>query len=183
MDKPTYIIIFSLTVIILLFFFLKLFRVSRPRLKIILLLSFLFFWIFLIVSGEIIYNFTSNGICSKYLGCITGFLGYDAFEHFFFGAIVALAIIWLGGRFPKYYILHSERWKKVLIVIAITAFICILWEILECVHDVLRVNILHEPLYNISLQINLLNQPTNFDTMGDLSFGLTGSIIGFLLLF
>jgi hypothetical protein len=112
---------------------------------------------------------------------VTGFAGYDAFEHLFFGVALVILIVWLCEHFPKYCITHPERWKTALIVVAVVVFISVLWEILECTHDALRMNVLHESLRNFSLNINLLDQPTNIDTMGDLSFGLVGAIVGFFL--
>ena len=182
MDIPTYIIFFSFLASVLTFSILKLFKVPKMKLGFILSLFFLGVWVFITACGEFIYNWAGNGDCSRYLGCVTGFMGYDAFEHFFFGLMFALVIIWSCERFSKQSVLYSEFWKRALIVIALVVLSGVLWEIIECTHDAIRVNIFHESLHNISLHINLLDQPTNIDTMGDLSSGLSGSIVGILLL-
>ncbi len=182
MDIPTYIIFSSFIISIIFILCLKFFRVIGERLIKFLFVYFSVLWIFITLFGEFTYTWAGNAICSKYLGCVVGFLGYDAFEHFFFGVALALGIIWLCKHFPKYSILHPVQWKKVLIVVAIVVLAGVIWEILECSYDALRVDIFHEPIYNLTLHINLLTQPTNLDTMGDLSTGFLGSIIGLFLL-
>ena len=62
-------------------------------------------------------------------------------------------------------------------LIAIVSFFSIMWELGECAHDYFRLEILHQNLLNLRLQINLLDQPSNLDTMGDLTFGLLGALI------
>jgi hypothetical protein len=113
--------------------------------------------------------------CPPYLGCTSGFFGYDAIEHFLFGITLVYSLIWIFKKFPKFSLLYSDFWKNVIIFITITALISVLWELLECAHDAFRVDILHERLRDIRLHINLLDQPTNIDTMGDLAFSLLGS--------
>ena len=119
----------------------------------------------------------SNPLCYKYLGCTAGFVGYDAIEHFLFGISAVVVLIWLFKKYSKYSMLHSERWKNIFTLVALVIFLSVLWEFVECAHDVFRANILHEVLVDWNLHINLLNQPTNIDTMGDLFFALVGSIV------
>lgn len=119
----------------------------------------------------------SNPSCYTFLGCTEGFMGYDALEHFLFGLAAVFLLIWLFQRYPKYSLLHTERWKNVLTIIALIMFVSVLWEFLECAHDAFRSEILHEALVNWKMHINLLNQPTNIDTMGDLLSALAGSIV------
>ena len=123
-------------------------------------------------------SLSSNPTCYKYLGCTDGFMGYDAVEHFLFGIAAVWILIWIFESFPKYSMLHIEYWKSVLTIIALVVLISVLWEFLECAHDAFRVDVLHQTLVNWRLHINLLNQPTNIDTMGDLLSGLVGAIVG-----
>jgi len=183
MDIPALVILFSFIVSICIVLLLRFFKVERLQALTIQLFSISTIWLCVTLLGEFVFPWAGNATCSIYLGCVEGFAGYDAFEHLFFGIAAALAIVWLSQRFPEYSILHSEAWKTALTVIATIALIAVLWEMLECAHDALRLNLLHEPLRNIRLHINLLDQPTNLDTMGDLTFSLVGSVIGFFLLY
>ena len=72
--------------------------------------------------------------------------------------------------------------KSALAIVATVALIAVLWEIGECAHDAFRLDILHEPLRNAFTHIDLLDQPTNLDTMGDLTFSIVGACIGLLSL-
>jgi hypothetical protein len=118
-----------------------------------------------------------NGACYKYIGCTDGFFGYDAIEHFFYGVTGTCILAWIFETFPRYSMLHTERWKSILAFITIVVFVSVLWEFGECAHDYFRVDILHESLVNFRLHIDSLDQPTNLDTMGDLAFGLLGAIV------
>ena len=69
-----------------------------------------------------------------------------------------------------------------MIVVALIVFVSVLWELLEFAHDTIRIDIFHQALVNWSLHINFLDQPTNADTMGDLTFGLFGSILTLLFI-
>ena len=119
----------------------------------------------------------SNPMCYKYLGCTTGFAGYDAVEHFLFGIAAVFILIWFFEKFSKYSLLFAERSKSILMIVALIMFVSGLWEFFEFSFDVVRVDILHQALINWKLHINLLSQPTNTDTMGDLFFAFTGSTI------
>lgn len=146
-----------------------------PRIAVLALVSVLA-WGFACLYGEFLGR-GANELCYKYLGCTSGFFGYDAIEHFLFGLAAIWIIVWVCGKFPKYSILHAERWKTVLILIALAALISVAWELFEFAHDIFRLDILREHLLNWRLHINLLDQPTNTDTMGDLTFSLFGSIL------
>jgi len=135
-------------------------------------------WIATVAFGEFVYTAGNAGSCSKYVGCLTGFTGFDAFEHLVFGIAATLFIIWFSERFTRYSVLPEKIWKKVLVIIALVALLSVAWEIVECIHDAVRLDILHQPLRNIRLQINLLDQPTNLDTMGDLIASFVGSLVG-----
>jgi len=86
-------------------------------------------------------------------------------------------LVWFFFFFTEYSILSNKRWKNFLIILSTIALLAVGWELLECAHDVFRLSILHEHLLNLKLHINLLDQPNNLDTMGDLFFELFGSII------
>ncbi|HUC88693.1 MAG TPA: hypothetical protein VMR49_01545 [Candidatus Paceibacterota bacterium] len=178
MDIPTYIVISSLAVFIAIIILLKLSRAPELRWLGVLSFSASAIWICLTLCGEFLYHWTKNSMCSKYLGCGEGFFGYDAFQHLFAGIAIALAIVYLCRRFPKYSILRSRLWENILIIIALVALIAVVWEFAECAHDFFRVSALHEQLvsYRLHFQFNYLDQPTNLDTMGDLAFSLCGSI-------
>ena len=118
-----------------------------------------------------------NDMCYKYLGCTSGFFGYDALEHFLFGIAAVLIIIWLFKKFPKFSMFYSEFWKNFLVIISLVMLVSVFWEFAECAHDYFRIEILHQSLVNFKLHINHLDQPTNIDTMGDLTFALIGSIV------
>ena len=51
----------------------------------------------------------------------------------------------------------------------------------ECARDAIRLDVLHEHLLNFRLHINLLEQPSNLDTMGDLTSALVGAVMGLFL--
>ena len=179
---PPLIILCSFLILIAIMILLNIFHVPKSRALKFLLLSTFIIWFCVTFFGEFLYFWAGNSTCSKYLGCVAGFAGYDAFEHLFFGILATFSIVWLCRHFPKYSILDSNKWKNFLVIIATIALVSVLWEITECAHDALRVDVLHEALRNFSLHVNYLDQPTNLDTMGDLTFSLIGSIVGFFLL-
>ena len=177
MALPEYIILFSFVISIAVVVFLNFYTLQRERHFKFLIILFSTVWAGVTFFGEFIYFWAGNATCSKYLGCVAGFFGYDAFEHFFFGILCVLIIIWFCEHFPKYSVLTKTNWKDVIIIISLVAFVAVFWEIVECAHDALRVDVLHESLRNFSLHLNLLDQPTNLDTMGDIVFSLLGSIV------
>lgn len=135
--------------------------------------------IFLIVCllGEgILQGWASNTKCYKYLGCTNGFFGYDAIEHFLFGIVTVWTWIWIFKKFPQFSLMQNKIWKNILLLIALTVFISLLWEFVECIYDIVRVEILNVPSFNFKLHISLLAQPSNLDTMGDFAFCLLGAI-------
>jgi uncharacterized membrane protein YjdF len=136
--------------------------------------------LFLIVGafGEgPIAHFASNTICNAYINCTVGFLGYDAIEHFLSGVSVTLILIWIFKKFPTYSLFTPKRWKNILILLALVISISVLWEIIECAYDIFRFDILVEPSLSVKLHLNILAQPTNLDTMGDLIFGAFGALL------
>lgn len=133
-------------------------------------------WAAVTSYGEF-FNGAPNSACYRFLGCDSGFFGYDALEHFLFGFAIVWVIVWLCDTFPNYSLLSEDYWKTALILISLVALIGIMWEIGECFRDAFLLNIMHEPMLDWRLHINYLAQPTNFDTMGDLTFGLLGALI------
>jgi hypothetical protein len=123
-----------------------------------------------------------NAACYLFLGCDEGFFGYDALEHFLFGFAAVWIIVRLCELFPRYSILPDEYWKCGLIVLSLVALVAVGWEFCEWFRDAYLLDIAHQPLLNLRLHINYLAQPSNFDTMGDLSFTLLGSFLALLFL-
>lgn len=181
MDSGTYVIFFSAVISVVVIVATRLIHLPRVRALGASLIAITSVWLFISAFGEFLFTWAGNSACSKYMGCVSGFFGYDAYEHLFFGVALVLALVWVSDRFPKYSILHGKRWKTVIEIIAMVALVAVLWEIVECMHDAFRADFLHEPLRNLSLHINLLDQPTNLDTMGDLVFSLLGAGIGLFL--
>ena len=181
MDIPTAIILSGIVASVGLFLVLKALRISRIRALGIELAAVSVIWLCITLGGEYIFAWAGNATCSTYLGCVEGFAGYDAFEHMFFGVAGALAIMWFCERYPQYSILPSRHWKAALIIVAVIALAAICWEILEYAHDTVELDIFHMQLVNWRLHVNNLDQPSNSDTVGDLTFAVLGSIIGLFL--
>ena len=120
----------------------------------------------------------ANAKCYKFLGCNAGFFGYDAVLHFVSGIVDATAIIVFFRKFPKLSLFRTNFWKNLIIIAALTALISLSWEIGEFSHDQFRINILHENL----VATNHLDQPSNADTMGDMTFAEIASILTALLI-
>ena len=133
-------------------------------------------WVAVISYGEF-FDGAPNSACYPYLGCDSGFFGYDALEHFLFGFAVVWIIVWLCKKFPTYSILNETCWKSALILVALVVSIEVVWEIGECFRDAYLLDIAHVQLLNFQLHINYLAQPSNFDTMGDMTFNLLGSLL------
>ncbi len=180
MDTPTIIILCSIVASLALVVTLRLLHVARKKSLSIMLAFIGIVWLALTIFGEFIYG-AGNSTCSKLLGCVEGFGGYDAFEHLFFGVVLVLAIAWLSEHFPKLSLRSDRRWKTALTFIAIVALASVLWEMGECARDAIRLDVLHEHLLNFRLHINLLEQPSNLDTMGDLTSALVGAVMGLFL--
>ena len=180
MDIPALIILCAALVALVTICSVRSLRLSRSQALTTLLCVIGGVWIITTFIGEFVFG-AGNSECSKYLGCVNGFFGYDAFEHLFFGITAALVIMWVSDRFPKLSLRGDRRWKTALTIVAIVALISVLWEIGECVHDTFSVDVLHETLFNFRLHIDLLAQSSNLDTMGDLTFALAGSIVAVFL--
>ena len=123
-----------------------------------------------------------NNSCTSLLGCSAGFFGFDAVEHFISGIAITSILLFIFKKYPQYSLLNDKRWKNILTILALVAFAGVLWEFIECAHDLFRSNVLNQVLINRKLHLNLLDQPNNIDTMGDLFFSLLGSTISLFLL-
>lgn len=139
-----------------------------------IVLIFMVMWIVSVRGPTLI----SNDKCFAVLGCNVGFFGYDALLHFVSGIMDAVVIVWLARKFPSISLFHQRFWKNFLIVIALVALIAVSWEFGEYCHDQFRMNVLHE---NLTMP-NHLDQPSNADTMGDLTFSILGSALTALAL-
>lgn len=130
--------------------------------------------------GEFMAGWGFNAECIRFIGCTNGFFGFDAIEHFLSGFVILLCLVIFFQRHPKWSPLTGNIWKDAFILVATVNLISVGWELVECAHDVFRLAVLHEKLYSVKLNIDLLDQPTNLDTMGDLAFNMLGSIVAAL---
>jgi len=157
--------------------FFKFKKEGYSHITILAIISTLVFFIAFIFGEGWGGNLGLNQSCLPYLGCSSGFFGYDAVEHFISGMMVIYIISLFFKKLPKYSLLGDKRWKNIIIFLSMIAFVGVMWEFIECAHDIFRSNVLHQVLINRKLNINLLDQPNNIDTMGDLFFSLCGSMI------
>ncbi len=177
MDPGTTVVLISVGVVGISYFFSRRSSLdSRKKIRIMALMALIVF-LAMSLAGEYTQSIAGNGICSRVLGCIQGFFGYDAYEHILGGIATAwiFASLWLLS--PRGSFFSDTFWKNVLMLVAFSSLVFVGWEILECVHDYFRIEVLHEQLFIFRLHINYLDQPTNLDTMGDITFSLAGSII------
>lgn len=121
-------------------------------------------WIF----GHYPPHFIANDRCFSLLGCNIGFFGYDAMIHVMSGGLEALIVIWIFLRFQKLHMFGSSFWKNFIIIIVTVCLLGIVWELLELASDQYRTKVLDINLTNP----NLLEQPSNIDTTGDMIFSL-----------
>jgi hypothetical protein len=115
----------------------------------------------------------ANGVCYRFIGCNSGFFGYDMIVHLVSGIMDAALIVWLMGKFPQANLLHGRFWKDALIIISLVALVAVSWEFCELSHDQFRMKVLGE---NMTTP-NRLDQPTNDDTMGDMTFSIAGAAL------
>ena len=102
MDVPTIIVSIVTLITLLIVIFVRFFHLSHERILRIEFGSLTSVWALMTYFGEFFYPWANNGACSKYLGCVGGFAGYDAFEHLFFGLALAIGLIWFFEYSPKY---------------------------------------------------------------------------------
>ena len=125
-----------------------------------------------------IWGMMRNSQCFKYFGCNAGFFGFDALVHFLAGILFIMFVLWLFHAYPKLNLLHSNFWKTTVTLLAIVALLGVTWEFMEFSADHIRIDILHENL----IHPNRLAQPSNGDTMGDLTFALLGAALSISIL-
>ncbi len=118
-------------------------------------------------------SYGSNGHCYRYLGCNTGFFGYDMAVHFLSGIADAALAILLMREFPSLNLLTKYFWKDLLSILSVVVFIAFLWEFAEFCWDYFRILILHMDL----AFPNKLYQPSNEDTMGDMLVAIIGALL------
>ncbi len=139
------------------------------------LLVSLFCFVFVIVGGAFWGGNATT--CFQFIGCNAGFFGYDAIEHLFSGILEAVFIVWLGRRYSKFDFYHKKDFfKNVVVIFSIVVLIGFGWEVLEFGHD----HMLNRAFtFNaIGLLRPSMAQPSNSDTMGDLTFDLLGGLLG-----
>ncbi len=106
-------------------------------------------------------GFTANNYCPNYLGCVTGFFGFDAVQHFMGGIISLFLIASFSEMYPEYSLFHHNRVKNFIILVSVSVLLAFIWELGEMSHDAWRFGILHFPLTLGGK--HQLDQPTNLD--------------------
>jgi uncharacterized membrane protein YjdF len=144
---------------------------SPTILKKYLLISLLIFAI-LYFPGKFGPRFMDNARCYTYLGCNAGFLGYDAVEHFVSGVVVTLFVLWFSKKDLRFNFFHASFKKNMIIMVALLSLVAVSWELVELAHDQAAIKILHIDLYHP----NRLDQPSNADTLGDITFSIIGGL-------
>jgi len=157
--------------------FFKLKKDKYSRMAIFAIVSTIVFFIAFIFGEGWGGNLGLNQSCYPYIGCASGFFGFDGIEHFISGFMEVCILFWVFKEYPKYSLLSDKPWKNILIFIALVAFIGVIWEFVECTQDIVRMNFFHEMLIDRKLHINLLLQPNNIDTMGDLFLSICGAVV------
>ncbi len=119
-------------------------------------------------------HYIANDKCYAFFGCNAGFFGYDAVLHFVSGIMEASLIILLSIKVSALNFFHEKFWKNCIVIVSLVATIAVFWEIGELSHDQYKMKILHE---NLRVPTNRLNQPSNNDSMGDMTFSILGGAI------
>ena len=114
-----------------------------------------------------------NSLCFTYLGCNAGFFGYDSLMHFSSGFMDVMILLWASRRFPRLSLFGGSFWKNLVITLSVVALVAVSWEILEYGHDFVRMQYFHENL----IGEDRLDQPSNADTMGDITLSLVGALL------
>ncbi len=122
-----------------------------------------------------------NSLCYKLLGCNAGFFGYDTIEHFLSGLLVASLVVRHARRRTRPDFLKNTFWRDVITLTAFVALFGLGWEMIEFFRDNVLMHI--KFFHNIRLLLpDSVAQPSNSDTMGDLTFDLLGGLVGALVL-
>ena len=93
--------------------------------------------------------------------------------HFESGILEALFFLWLLTAHPSRTLLNGTPVQKALQLLSLVALLSTLWETVEFSYDAFRMIGLH---LNLLSPINILVQPSNADTMGDLVFSMAGAL-------
>lgn len=148
---------------------------TKKRTKVIaLFFGTLFFVLF---GASKLYGLMRDGTCFKYLGCNSGFFGYDGLLHFVFGIAFAGSIYWFLSTYPTFYTPQDVAWKNFLVFCAVVVLVGFIWETIEFGYDHVRMIVFHINL----IQPNQMAQPSNSDTMGDMALGFLGALLGGVL--
>ncbi len=115
----------------------------------------------------------ANDKCFSILRCNAGFFGYDGLQHLLSGFGIGTFIIFLARLFPAHNVLHAKFWRSFLVIVALVVLVSFVWEMGEMLSDQFSIRILHENI----LVPNNMEQPSNIDTMGDMSFSLVGGML------
>lgn len=114
--------------------------------------------------GDIWPGLIANVHCYPVLGCNTGFAGYDGLVHLVSGVCIGLGLLWFRRREAGQFALWGLA-------------IPLVWEACEWGYDAFRTNILH---MNLLSPENIMTQPTNIDTAGDIMLGCLGTALVYL---
>ena len=82
-------------------------------------------------------------------------------------------------HYARFNVMHKEFWKTVVVLVAMVAFLAVAWEAWEFSVDHFKMDVLH---MNLISPVNVLLQPTNSDTMGDIVCTILGSMAGLSIL-
>ena len=119
-----------------------------------------------------------NDVCYRIWGCNAGFFGFDFLVHLTSAAAMATLIAWLMKHYDFLNISHGGFFAKFVVIIACVALFGVMWETGEFIHDRYQTNILQEDLRN---PVNLLDQPSNADTVGDLFASVSGAALALII--
>ena len=99
--------------------------------------SLLFSIIFIVASlgGGRMLKLMNGNICYTYLGCNSGFLGYDALMHGIAGFALVLVIVWLAKTSIHFNIFRNSFATNLFILLALIGFVGAWWEIYEYFYE------------------------------------------------
>jgi hypothetical protein len=113
--------------------------------------------------GDVWPGLIDNMHCFRFIGCNTGFAGYDGLVHFMSGICIGLGLIWLKRRGAR----HMAAWGL---------GIALAWEAMEWAYDWGRAAILGMDLL---APYNIMTQPSGIDTLGDVILGCLGTALAY----
>lgn len=123
-------------------------------------------------AGQVYPFWMDSSLCFKYIGCNAGFFGYDALLHCISGGAGVLFFLWLNERKPGLQLLPKRQSVRIFLLLSAIALLSVCWEISEYSWDLFRtLSGFHVDL----LHFYQPGQPSNADTMGDLTANLAGA--------